>query len=61
MQNDALMHREGLKDESISKDCPANTRHLPNVAVMLGQRRRQRPNITATLGHGLLLDGFLGC
>ena len=30
---------------------PANTRHWPNVVLMLGRRRRRRANIRATLGQ----------
>ena len=38
---------------------PANTRWNPNVALMLGQRRRRWSDIKATLGRCLVLAGFI--
>ena len=37
---------------------PANTRHSPNVIVMLGQRCRRWTNITATFGLRLVFAGY---
>ena len=36
---------------------PANTRHSPNVVVVLGRRRRRWANITAPLGRHLEFTG----
>ena len=36
---------------------PVNTRHRPNVAVMLGHHLRRCPNITAALGRRLVFAG----
>ena len=33
-----------------------NTRHSPNVVLMLGRRRRRRANIKTTLGECLVFD-----
>ena len=41
-----------------NRDIPVNTRRSPNVAVMLGQRRRRWPNITATFGECLVITGL---
>ena len=37
---------------------PANTRHLPNAASMLGQRRRRWASIETSLGKCLVLAGY---
>ena len=39
---------------------PANTRHWPNVILMLGRRRRRWANIKTTLGKWLVFAGLLG-
>ena len=36
---------------------PANTRHWPNVFLLLGRRRRRRVNIRTTLGQCLVFAG----
>ena len=36
------------------KNIPEHTRHPPNVAVMLGQRRRRWTNITAISGQSIV-------
>ena len=38
---------------------PANTRHRPNVALMLARRLRRRSTIKATLGQCLVFAGML--
>ena len=38
---------------------PENTRHFPNVVLMLGRRRRRRANIKTTLGKSLVFAGSL--
>ena len=38
----------------VLSDCPANTRHWPNVVLMLGHRLWRRPNIKTTLGQRLV-------
>ena len=35
----------------------ANTRHSPNVVLMLGQRRRRWPNIETAWGECLMFAG----
>ena len=47
--NDAQMTWRGF---------PANTRHSPNVGLMLGQRLRRWPSIKSTLGWYFVLAGF---
>ena len=45
-----------------SRDCsriPANTRHWPNVVLMLAHRLRRRPNIKTALGKRLVFAGIL--
>ena len=37
---------------------PVNTRHWPNVVLMLTRRLRRRPNIKTTLGQCLVLAGY---
>ena len=37
---------------------PANMRRLPNVRLMLGQRRRRFANINPTLGQRLLFAEY---
>ena len=41
------------------REFPSHTRRLPNVALMLGQRRRQWPNIETILGERLVFLGSL--
>ena len=41
----------------LQKDSPADTRHSPNVFLMLAQRRRRLPNIKTTLSERLVLAG----
>ena len=47
-----------------SGDCmtpsPANTRHWPNVVLMLGRRRRRRASIKTTLGQCIVFAGYRG-
>ena len=47
------------KSPSSSSTYPANTRHRPNVDLMLGQRRRRWPNIKPTLGRCLVFAGYI--
>ena len=37
---------------------PANTRHFPDVVLMLGRRRRRRTNIKTTLGKCFVCYGY---
>ena len=39
---------------STSESNPANTRHWPNVVLMLARRLRRRPNIKTTLDERLV-------
>ena len=38
---------------------PANSRHWPNVVVMLGRRRRRRSKIKTTMGQCLVFAGYI--
>ena len=37
---------------------PANTKHFPNIVLMLARRLRRRPNIKTTLVKCLVLAGY---
>ena len=54
-QKRALVNKIGAGAGQLSNT--AHTRHRPNVVVMLGQRRRRRPNITTTLDRYLVFAG----
>ena len=57
-------HKEGASHQFAAGalfnlcSCPANTRHWPNVCLMLGQRRRRWTNNKLTLAWRLM---FVGC
>ena len=49
----------GLETSGCKVGIPANTRHWPNAAVMLGHRLRLWPSITAALGQCLVFARIL--
>ena len=41
----------------VASSSPVNTRRLPNVGFMLGQRRRRWTNLKLTLGQRVMFAG----